>query len=638
MRQVDGIFKHTKQSEKKTAIAVFLLSATVFLLFVGGLGQAGLGLKASKQILGVATSGIEQLRSGSWSSAAASFREAQEQLRSSKEILVKILGSLPQEANPEILLEASGQVVQALDLATKGVAEFQSLRLVWDQNTNSLSSEFYLKLKTSREYFAASVLELSSAVSDLEKFNYQFLPPDLQSTFSEGVTRIRSAKILVEEIAGLQGFVLNLLGGEKKTYLLIFQNNNEARATGGFIGTYGILEFANGGMRIEKIESIYALDGQLKKPIAAPGPLQRELSQYWGTRDSNWFVDFPTSARKTLQFLEEGAGILASGVISFTPDVFEKLLALTGPIDMPEYGEVLTAENFRAIVQYRTSVDYDLKLNQPKKFLADFTPRFLARLQGLDEPQWLEVLNILSQMIAEKQILMFSLDSDIEAQIAKYGADGAVRQTAGDYLAIIHSNVGGGKTDRHILQKVEKQVNLDSGGLAIIRLKITRTHQGFDEKYFPKNLDFMRIMVPAQAKLLSASGFDDYELLPSQRPDAATDSDLTSWDSDITRDEKTGMYIGKEAGHAFFANWLELSPGETKSAELVYEIQFAASQTYTQIVQKQGGARPFEFSFELNYLPGNVFYAYPENLVKNGHKAGILEQVDSDRFYGVIGE
>ncbi len=624
--------------EKKTAIILFLIPSLVFLLFIGGLSELDSGLDASKQILGVATIGISELRSGNLGEAAASFQEARDQIRGSNEILLKILGGLPQEANPEVLLDASSKVVSALDLAIKGAAEFQNLRLVWDENTNSSSQEFYLKLKASREYFASSAKELETASDSLGGFGYQLLPGEMRGKFLEGVAQLESAKFLVEEVASLQSFVLNLFGGEAKTYLLIFQNNNEARATGGFIGTYGILKFANGQMQIEKIEGIYALDGQIIKQTAAPGPLQRQLTQHWGARDSNWFADFPTSARKILQFLESGSGILAEGVISFTPDVFEKLLALTGPIKMPEYGETLTSENFRQIVQYKTSVDYDRALNEPKKFLADFAPRFLAKLQDLDEIQWLQTLNILSQMLGEKQILMFSLDDEVQTQIVKYGADGAIKQTSGDYLGIFHSNVGGGKTDQNVLQTVEKQVSLDSGGLAIVRLKITRTHQGFEEKYFPKNLDYMRILVPPQAKLLSSSGFDDYALLPSTRLEALTDSDLASWDSQITRDENTRMYIGQEAGHKVFSNWLELLPGETKVVELIYEIQFSPSQTYTHILQKQAGSQLFEFRFELNYLPGNIAYVYPENVEFEGHRATSVEQINSDRFYGVIGE
>src|SRR5690606_24264615 len=151
-----------------------------------------------------------------------------------------------------------------------------------------------------------------------------------------------------------------------KTYLLIFQNYDEARATGGFIGTYGVLKVSNGKIDKLKIESIYNLDGQLFEDIAAPGPFQPAIPK-WGIRDANWFADFPTSADKLLYFYEK-VGETADGVIATTPQIFSELLKLTGSIEMGQYGVTLTAENFQEQVQFKTSVDYDKELNEPKKF------------------------------------------------------------------------------------------------------------------------------------------------------------------------------------------------------------------------------------------------------------------------------
>ena len=148
----------------------------------------------------------------------------------------------------------------------------------------------------------------------------------------------------------------------------------------------------------------------------------------------------------------------------------------------------------------------------------------------------------------------------------------------------------------------------------------------------------MRVLVPAGAKLLEANGFDDYPLLSPKIDGAISDPDLEVLHSKITRDENTKMYIGMESGYAEFSNWLELSPGETKTVELTYELQFAPSIAYTQLVQKQPGAKGFQFSFELNYLPGNVVYTYPENIFRDGNKLTISETIATDRFYGVIGE
>lgn len=620
----------------------FLLFATASVLVLGlfaGLQGVDSGVRFSKQILGTATTGLEMLQRGKYDLALKSFKSVQQQLQDSNEAILKLLQTFPVFGlDTRSLQTVSTDISAALDFAVQGLHEFENARLGWDAALNASDQQLYLALKTMREDFLQSSQKLGAALELLQSVNTNLLPAELAGRFAGIKGQLEVAYGALNQLADIQGLLLNLLGGEPKTYLLIFQNNNEARAAGGFIGTYGLLEFSNGRMKLDKIESIYALDGQLQEKIAAPGPLERQVSPYWGLRDSNWFVDFPKSSQKILAFLEKENGAKADGVISFTPDVFEKLLPITGPVAMPEYGVTLTSENFRETVQYKTSLDYDKQENQPKKFLSDFAPLFLGKLQSLDKDQWLAVFDILSQMAEQKQLLMYSRDPELQAQIRDHRLDGGITTTDGDYLAIYHSNVGGGKTDRQITQKVEKQVSVISGGLAIVNLRITRTNQAYDEKFFPKNLDFMRILVPRGAKLLAASGFDDGKLLPSTRPDASTDPDLAAWDQAITHDAATGMYIGAEADYTEFSNWLELLPGQSKTVSLRYEVALPNDKVYTSLLQKQPGAIPFEFVLEVNYLAGRIAYTYPENLARDANKLRIAETVSSDRFYGIVGE
>ena len=592
----------------------------------------------SKKILGTATTGFELLRSGEFKGALLSFNEAQAALKNSQNILAGFLKVLPSGLDPKNLLEAGTLVSEAADLALQGFSDFMGAKIVWDGATNASNQNLYQGLKVSHEKLAQALENLTVARGLLVGVNLAVLPQEYRQELLRAQRELDLALSSVSALTGFERLLLGILGGESKTYVMIFQNNSEMRATGGFIGTYGIIRFENGTVHIERIESVYALDGQLQETIAAPGPLRRQLTQFWGMRDSNWFVDFEASARKILEFMEKEGGILAEGVVAVTPNVFEELLKITGPIAMPEYGETLDSENFRRIVQNKTSLDYDRTLNEPKKFLTDFAPRLLSRFQFLAASDWLSVVSVLSAATTQKQLLAFSIDPEIQKQFESFGLDGKIKPTSRDYLAVFHSNVGGGKTDQNISQKIEKRVSIDSGGLVIVRLKITRAHKGFDEQFFPKNLDFMRILVPRQAKLLQASGFSDHELLPSSFEGARVDADLEKWDQSLSRHQATGMYVGEEAGYKFFANFLELLPGEAKTVELTYEIQFSEGKTYTQLLQKQPGSPPFDFSFEINYLPGEIEYFYPETFQREDRALFLSETVTTDKFYGVIGK
>ena len=597
------------------------------------LAQIHSGIASTQQILGTVSTGLEFLKSNSLSESRASFAAAREQLRASENIFIKIATNFP-SANIERIFDATDAITEALENTEKAAVLLEESKIAWNLETNSSDQKFYTDLKQSRDLFIQAKLRIFEANRIIAEIPAGFLPEAYREKFEEGRANLQTAEVLLTEVTDLQRIILNLIGGEKKTYLLIFQNNNEARATGGFIGTYGLLELGNGIMQITKIESIYNLDGQLREQIAAPGPLQPLSTPYWGMRDANWFVDFPTSSRKILQFLEKEANILADGVISFTPDVFEEILKLTGPISMSEYDETLTSLNFREIVQYKTSIDYDRLENQPKKFLADFAPRLLAAMQNLSADHSRALFGILGQMIAEKQIMMFSLDPELEGFAERYGLAGEIKKTDRDYLAIFHSNVGGGKTDQNIHTQVQKTVTFDEFGHAVVNLKITRANHGYDEKSFPRNLDFMRVPVPLGSRLISSQGFDEMVLPLSVRPGARSDQDLAFWDIQIQKDESTGMYVGYESGYTSFMNWLSLDPGMSRTVEITYELP-RVFQSYSLLLQKQPGAPPFEFSLKLEGT-GALSYFEPSDGERDSSGLQFTEVVDSDRVFGFV--
>ena len=624
------------------SFSVFSISGAAILFVIAGLGKIGEAETSGKQILGATTVGLEQmagaggkLSSRDFGSAAESLKQASESFKQARVMLAGGGAALsffaklaPSQVNLDDALYAANLASDSLARLSVMVEAFGDTRFGWDSASNSSSREFYGRLKTNEENLLTIQSQLDESIDLFSKLSTRLIPDGYRDDFFEGLAKLREASSLVSRLRDSEGFLLRLFGSEKKTYLVIFQNNNEARATGGFIGTYGLVELGEGQAVILKIETIYNPDGQLTEQIAAPGPLQRLATKYWGMRDANWFADFPASSQKLLEFLEKSSGMLADGVISFTPDVFEDMLGITGPIVMSDYGETLTRENFREVVQRRTSYEYDRKLNQPKKFLADFAPVFLDSLSRVDKTRWPMVLAAVAEAGRRKNFLFYSLDKGLERSAAEMGFAGEVLGTSGDYMSIIHSNVGGGKTDQGIKQFVKRQVEVSQDGTARVTLTIERNHQSYEEKYFPKNVDFMRVFAPYGSKLLSAKGFDDHELLASKLPEVASDPDLFAWGESFARDEPNKMFVGRESGYTVFANWLELMPGQSKSVEIQFELPFHIEQTYSLFVQKQSGASAFDFELVLD-MPGQTVFSYPSSM---------RQAIDSDKMFGVVSQ
>ena len=107
---------------------------------------------------------------------------------------------------------------------------------------------------------------------------------------------------------------------DPQTYLVLLQNSDEMRPTGGFIGTYGLMRFDTGHITGFFTDDVYNLDRFVPERTRppTPDPIRRYLEQpYWYLRDANWDPDFAASARRVLEFYAQEAKYpQGSGAIS----------------------------------------------------------------------------------------------------------------------------------------------------------------------------------------------------------------------------------------------------------------------------------------------------------------------------------
>jgi len=88
---------------------------------------------------------------------------------------------------------------------------------------------------------------------------------------------------------------LDLLGHTKeKKYLVVFQNSDEIRPTGGFMGSMGVVSLFRGKVKSFEKNDVYAYEWNLKRQnlekIPAPEGINK-LTDSFGLRDSNYFID-----------------------------------------------------------------------------------------------------------------------------------------------------------------------------------------------------------------------------------------------------------------------------------------------------------------------------------------------------------
>lgn len=545
-----------------------------------------------------------------FSAAAEKFATAQESLGDLHAGVVALVNSIPQT-------DRTYDSVRGLVTAGQELSQTASIMSEAMQGIPSQSStDVVTKLNLLSAYIENALPHALAAEAALSKVQNSVVPEEYTATIAQLRTDAPMVVASMQEFLRFIHTLTFVLGGENTMrYLALFQNNTELRPTGGFVGSFAEISMNNGAIAAMRLPGggTYDTQGQLDAFVAAPRPLQL-INPRWEFQDGNWFPDFPTSAKKMQWFYEHAGGPTTDGVVAVNATFVERLLDVIGPIEMPEYGVTLNAENFLFTTEKAVEIDADPTKNTPKAFLGDLAPRVIERIKEADAQTFMKILLLLEKGLAEKDIQLSFRDNDAQKLIVDLGFDGAIRQTDGDYLMVVNTNVGGGKTDAVIDQHVDVAIDIAETGTIEHALTFTKTHRGMANAVFTgkNNVDYVRFYVPEGSVLLSADGFEPppERLFESSSVPLGVDDDLSVVMSEESHDSLLGMDTWNEFGKTVFGGWMQTAPGETQVVQLSYRIPhvlfegdedasvFARARTalglethdgYSLFVQKQPG-------------------------------------------------
>ena len=451
-------------------------------------------------------------------------------------------------------------------------------------------------------------LDLIQASRNLNRANALILDLDMnlipeseRKKFEELKSKLPEFSRFTEKAVGYSDVLMAMLGQSNRQRLLfLFQNTSELRPTGGFPGSYALVEFNKGALEKFFVDDIYNPDGQLKEKIIPPKPLQA-ITPNWGLRDSNWFVDFRTSAKKAAEFYYKDTGILLDGVVAINVDLIPEILKVTGPIEMADFGLTLNSDNFIKEVQKEVEYERTKGRDQPKQILVEFGPKLLERLSSLSREDWVKTFAVLVSGFERKDILGYFVESRLQDFALSNGFAGEIKEVESDFLFIAHSNIMGSKTDAVIDNSVSLSVEKEKDGSLTHTLEIKRAHSGGEFGFYNKrNNDYVRVLLPEDAELAGITGNDIFEtgqLIDYRGQGFSSDPDLERYES---RAEKSGgIEILREGGKKVVAFWLIIEPGQAKTVKLSYKTP-GFSGIY---IQKQPGLKSsFRIVFNGNTL------------------------------------
>ncbi|MCX6745228.1 MAG: DUF4012 domain-containing protein [Candidatus Parcubacteria bacterium] len=604
--------------------------------------------------------------------SANSFKEAQQELTDVNIILKNLIKLEPtaskQYQTAQNLINAGEKLSQSAALLTETIDKIEISKDTGNLNLN----DNLLKLKDALNLVLP---DLQSANQDLETIYLEEIPTVYQEKIVILQKTIPLLTRSVETYINAADLLVQMLGQENpKRYLLLFQNNNEIRPTGGFIGSYALVDIDRGNIKNIEIPGggPYDLKANLKINLESPRPLHI-MNPRWEFQDGNWFADLPDSAIKLMYLYEKSGGPTVDGIIFINASLAEKILEVTGPVDLPKYNLQITADNFFNEIQQNVELDYDKEANKPKQIIADLAPILINRLLNSTPKNFAALFDLLLSSLNQKELQFYFSDPSLENIVNDYNWGGQLKNTDNDYLAIVSTNIAGEKTDAKIQQLANLSVKINEDGTITNTLKITRTHLGLEgEKFYGvPNVDYLRIYVPNGSELISAEGFEPIppELFIEAEPEIYTkDKDYTAIEQSKKIDPLSQTEIFTESDKTVFANWLKTNPGETKSVIIQYKLPFTlnlsgeklktasqtgikeyigkllkpkeeinTTETYSLLWQKQSGRRNFLVNAEIVF-PRDLSYQliYPADLQQKNNDFTYTSPLNSDQFLSIL--
>ena len=552
------------------------------------------------QVLGAAQEGFSLLRQGQAEAAGKSLQEAQSSLDSVNVVLRTLIKLSPQGASGADLIQAGEDISQAAEYINIGLAPFI--------NKTDKEGSVAAAIKNLSGSLSLASPHIASAQNLLSGVDSAVIPEEYRAKFILAQELLPKVSASLNDLIQLADSLAQVLGAEgERRYAVLFQNNNELRPAGGFIGSLALVSVDKG--RITKIDipggGSYDFQGYLTKHVLAPKPLAL-INARWQLQDANWYPDWPTSAAKVAWFLENAGESTVDGVIALQATTLQELLRVLGPVDFPEYKASLNADNIIKEIQTAVELNYDKAENQPKKYIAELAPKVLDKILASTAGDFEKLFGLIQKQVAEKNVLFYFRDQALNQEFIDRGWAPSVVKSELDYLSVIHANIGGGKTDGVMEESWDQQISIAEDGSAVAELTISRFHKGDINDPFEKanNVDYVRVYAPAGSELIDASGFKapPASLFEKAEDFYVADEELSRIEGKVLLDEYSGTRITQEFGKTVFGNWVQTAPGKTSQAVFKYKLPFKVMPGgYSLLIQKQAGARPIDYTVNVSY-------------------------------------
>lgn len=274
----------------------------------------------------------------------------------------------------------------------------------------------------------ADVLESQQGV--VEAIDTDGLVPPLADAVGRLRRQLAEAAGVSSSAATATRLLPPMLGAQgPRTYLVLFQNNAEIRATGGMPGAFATIRADRGRLGIEQQGTAGDLGSYQEPPLALT---EEEVALYGpklGIFPSNitFTPDFPRTAQLGRAMWADSSGETVDGVLSIDPVALAHLLEATGPVQV-RGGPALAADTAVRVLLNDIYVQEPDPERQNAFFAEAARAVFEAVTSGRAEP--VTLVQALSRGASEGRLYAWSAHRREQAVLAGTALGGAVPSTA----------------------------------------------------------------------------------------------------------------------------------------------------------------------------------------------------------------
>ena len=218
--------------------------------------------------------------------------------------------------------------------------------------------------------------------------------------------------------------------------------------------------------------SVYELDEKLSGDIIPPSDIKNFLGEdKWYLRDSNWNPDFPVTSKQIGWFINKSLGTNIDGVIAINLFTTKDILEATGPVDLPEYNEIITYKNILERMEFHSEVILVDSPNSTDYSVAVFE-KIIDKIIKIDREKVPALLSSLEKSIGDNQLAISVEEESDQLVLHSLGwTGGLVKPNCPTQLSLVdckvdsfsqvEANIGINKANYYLDRSISHKVTVD---------------------------------------------------------------------------------------------------------------------------------------------------------------------------------